>query len=75
MCAYAADPSIVSTTFPQDGEGEDIVLDNGEKVYFSTNAGETIAIWQQSNLYMFLSGPISMEDMAYMICNIYGGNG
>ena len=75
MCAYAADPSIVSTIFPQDGEGEDIVLDNGEKVYFSTNAGETIAIWQQSNLYMFLSGPISMEDMAYMICNIYGGNG
>lgn len=74
MCVYATDPSTISASFPQDSAGKNIVLENGINVYFSTNAGETIAIWQQNNQYMFISGPVSMDDIAHMIGSIYGGN-
>lgn len=74
MCAYAADPSTVSVSFPQDGVGKNIVLENGENVYFSTNAGETIAIWQRNNQYMFISGPVSMDNIIQMIYSIYEGD-
>ena len=74
-CHYAADPSTMATSFPQDGEGEDVVLENGQSVYFSTNAGDTLAIWQEGNMFMYISGPITMDELVTMIYNTQGGNG
>ena len=74
-CHYAADPSTMATSFPQDGEGEDVVLENGQSVYLSTNAGDTLAIWQEGNMFMYISGPITMDELVTMIYNTQGGNG
>ncbi len=73
-CTYAADPSTVITTFPQDGVGEYVPLVSGETVYFSTNIEDTIAIWQKQNQYMFIAGSISRNEIVEMIENIQEGD-
>ncbi len=72
-CSYAADPSTVIAGFPQDGVGEYVTLAGGKTVYFSTNIEDTIAIWQQQNQYMFISGPISRNEIIEMIDSIQEG--
>lgn len=72
-CSYAADPRTVIAGFPQDGVGEYVTLAGGETVYFSTNIEDTIAIWQQQNQYMFISGPISRNEIIEMIDSIQEG--
>ena len=74
-CVYATDPSTVSSGFPQDGTGETIVLENGKRVYFATNAGDMLAIWQCPNMYMNISGPITRSEITQMIYYVQGGNG
>lgn len=74
-CYYAADLSTMATIFPQDGEGEDVVLENGQSVYLSTNAGDTLAIWQEGNMLMYISGPITMDELITMVYNTQGGYG
>ncbi len=72
-CSYAADPSTVIVGFPQDGEGEYVTLASGITVYFSTNIEDTIAIWQKPNQYMFISGPVSRDEIIEMIDSIQEG--
>ena len=74
VCGYATNPSMVSIGFPQDAEGQSKVLGNGKKVYFSTNAGDTIAVWQENDLYFSISGPITVDEIVAMIYSVYGGN-
>ena len=65
---------MVSAAFPQDKAGETIILGNGESVYFTTNEGDTLAIWQSPNMFMNISGPITKEEIIQMIYCIQGGN-
>lgn len=72
-CVYTRDPSTISTGFPQDDEGETIPLENGASVYFSTNAGDTLAVWQSGNMYMSISGPVSRDVIIQIIYSVQEG--
>ena len=73
-CGYAEDPSMISIGFPQDGEGQTQKLKTGETVYFSTNVGDVLAVWEKGNMYFFIEGPITKDEIIRMIESIQGGD-
>ncbi len=73
-CGYAKDPSALSIGFPQDGEGEMQKLKTGETVYFSTNVGDVLAVWEKGNMYFYIGGPITKDEAIRMIESIQGGD-
>ncbi len=73
-CGYADDPSTFSIGFPQDEEGKTQKLKTGETVYFSTNVGDVLAVWAKDNMYFYIEGPITMDEVITMIESIQGGN-
>lgn len=73
-CGYSDNPSGLSMGFPQDGEGQTQKLKTGETVYFSTNVGDVLAVWEKGNMYFYIEGPITKDEVIKMIESIQGGD-
>lgn len=55
---------------PQDGEGESIVLPNGQAAYYTTNIGRSMILWIQGNIVSSISGPIPYDELLRMVLSI-----
>lgn len=55
---------------PQDGEGESIVLPNGQAAYYTTNIGRSMILWIKGNIVSMVSGPVSYDELLQIILSI-----
>lgn len=66
----SSDISALSVDFYQDGAGEYVRLENGLKIYLTTNTGDPVAVWTKSNTYACATGPVSVEEIKRFILSI-----
>ena len=55
----------------KDPGSEQVYYDHGVKYYLVTNAGDWVASWMDETSSYLISGPISEEELKYMLSSIY----
>lgn len=69
---YFTDVEYAYFSFEQNKEGNKILLDNIE-IYVSDNMSRTAACWYNSNMYVWLSGDATTEELLILFSDLIGG--
>lgn len=73
MACYFTDSEYAYFSFEQNAEGEIVSLGNTD-VYVSDNLERSTACWYSSNMYVWLSGNATADELLRMILSMIGGS-